>query len=246
MTDNTLEKPLTELSESYLPAKSLAFRVLESSKVTRPVFSHKRIKALFLPQTKRAFDVIFSLAAIVLLSPLFLVVAILVRLLLGSPVIFSQPRPGKDGKLFKIYKFRSMEEKVDSKGALLSDAERLTSFGKFLRSTSLDELPELFNVLRGEMSFVGPRPLIAEYLPLYSELQMRRHELRPGLTGWAQINGRNLLSWDEKFKFDVWYVDNWDLFLDLKILLLTVQKVLTGEGIQARNHATMPKFKGNK
>jgi len=163
----------------------------------------------------------------------------------GSPILFKQTRPGLNGKLFTIYKFRTMTLKKDTNGKLLSDAERLTRFGQFLRSTSLDELPELWNVLNGDMSLVGPRPLLTEYLPLYSKDQMRRHEVRPGITGWAQVNGRNALTWEEKFKRDVWYVDHQSFWLDIKILLMTVKKVLMREGISAKEDATMPVFKGN-
>jgi lipopolysaccharide/colanic/teichoic acid biosynthesis glycosyltransferase len=193
---------------------------------------------------KRAFDLAVSFVALVLLCvPLLLVVA-LVRARLGSPVFFRQRRPGLGGQPFEVIKFRTMTDGRGSDGNLLSDAERLTPFGRFLRASSMDELPELWNVLKGEMSLVGPRPLLLEYLPLYSAEQARRHEVRPGITGWAQVNGRNALSWDEKFKLDVWYVDNRTMWLDIKILWLTVRKVLVREGISAQGEATMPRFTG--
>lgn len=194
---------------------------------------------------KRIFEVIVSVVALILLLPVFLVVMILVRIKLGSPIFFRQVRPGKDGKPFVMIKFRTMLEASDEEGNPLPDSERLPPFGQFLRSSSLDELPELWNVLKGDMSLVGPRPLLMEYLPLYSPEQYRRHEVRPGLTGWAQVNGRNSLSWDEKFKLDVWYVDNRSLWLDIKILFLTVKKVLVRDGISAEGEATMAKFTGN-
>lgn len=194
--------------------------------------------------TKRLFDIFAAGAALVVFSPVLLCVALLARRRLGSPVIFRQTRPGKDGRPFEMLKFRTMTDARDSEGRLLPDAERLTSFGRFLRSTSLDELPELWNVLKGEMSLVGPRPLLMEYLPLYSPEQARRHEVRPGLTGWAQVNGRNALSWEQKFAFDVWYVDNRTFWLDMKIILLTVAGVLKRSGISAEGEATMPRFSG--
>ena len=174
-----------------------------------------------------------------------LILVILLRFLFGGPVIFRQVRPGKDGKPFEMVKFKTMTDGRDSNGALLPDAERLTRFGQFLRSTSLDELPGLWSVLRGDMSLVGPRPLLMEYLPLYSEDQARRHEVRPGITGWAQVNGRNAISWDEKFKLDVWYVDNQAFWLDLKILLLTIIRVVRKEGIAHQGQATTEKFRGS-
>lgn len=182
---------------------------------------------------------------IILLSPILLVVWILCRKKLGSPVIFKQERPGLHGKVFTMYKFRSMTEACDSEGNLLPDAERLTDFGKMLRRTSLDELPELFNILKGDMSFVGPRPLLVKYLDRYTPEQARRHNVRPGLTGWAQINGRNAISWEEKFKLDVWYVDNRSFWLDIKILWLTFFKVIKHEGISAAGEATMTEFMGS-
>ena len=193
---------------------------------------------------KRLMDLLGSFLGLILLSPVLIVVSALVRLKLGSPILFTQIRPGLGGKSFKMMKFRTMTDERDENGELLPDEVRLTQFGAFLRSTSLDELPELINVLRGDMSLVGPRPLLMEYLPLYSERQYRRHEARPGITGWAQINGRNALSWDEKFELDVWYVENRSLWLDIKILFLTVLKVVKRDGISHGGEATMPKFTG--
>lgn len=195
--------------------------------------------------TKRLFDIFASFFGLLLLSPIIAIVAWKIRKNLGSPVLFKQVRPGKDGKPFQMVKFRTMRDAVDAEGNPLPDSERLTPFGNWLRSTSLDELPELWNVLKGDMSLVGPRPLLMEYLPLYNAEQYRRHEVRPGVTGWAQVNGRNSLSWDEKFKLDVWYVDNRSLWLDIKILFLTVKKVLVRDGISAEGEATMAKFTGN-
>lgn len=195
---------------------------------------------------KRLFDLVVAIFAVIVLSPLFLIVALLVRLKLGSPILFSQQRPGLKGQVFRMYKFRSMIDKKDTSGDLLPDDQRLTSFGCFLRSSSLDELPALWNVLKGDMSLVGPRPLLVEYLSLYSTEEVRRHHVRPGITGWAQVNGRNAISWSEKFKLDVWYVDNQNFWLDLKILFLTVKKVFVREGISAEGEATMSKFKGAK
>ena len=194
---------------------------------------------------KRLVDILVSFFGIILLTPIFLLVAFLIRKNLGSPVIFSQIRPGIDGKPFKMYKFRSMKNAIDTSGNPLPDAERLTPFGKKLRSTSLDELPELWNVLKGDMSLVGPRPLLMEYLPLYDKEQYRRHNVRPGITGWAQINGRNAISWEDKFKLDVWYVDNQSLKLDFKILLLTIKKVFIKEGISSSGEVTTSKFTGS-
>lgn len=195
---------------------------------------------------KRAFDIIASCAGILLLSPLLLVLILLVRKFLGAPVFFQHQRPGLGGVPFVLYKFRTMTTKTDADGNLLPDEERLNAFGSFLRSSSLDELPELFNILKGDMSLVGPRPLLMEYLGRYSPEQARRHEVRPGLTGWAQVNGRNALSWDKKFEFDVWYVDNHSFVLDLKILWMTLVKVARREGISAEGHATAPFFWGNE
>lgn len=193
---------------------------------------------------KRFVDVVLVLLAAPLWVPLLAMLAILVRVKLGSPVFFSQIRPGRDGKPFRLIKFRSMTNACDASGALLPDAERLPPFGRLLRSTSLDELPELLNVLKGDMSLVGPRPLLMEYLPLYSAEQARRHELRPGLTGWAQVNGRNALSWEDKFKLDVWYVDNQSLWLDLRILFRTVVKVVRREGVSSEGSVTSTRFEG--
>ncbi|WP_394866650.1 sugar transferase [Paraclostridium bifermentans] len=195
---------------------------------------------------KRAIDILGSSLGGLLISPILIIIAILIRIKLGSPMFFTQDRVGKDGKVFKIVKFRTMLEAYDKFGEPLSDKERVTSFGNFLRSTSLDELPELINVLKGDMSLVGPRPLLVEYIGLYSKEQFRRHEVRPGMTGWAQVNGRNNLNWDDKFKMDVEYVDNVNLLLDIKILFLTIFKVLKRDGISKDGHVTMDKFKGNQ
>jgi lipopolysaccharide/colanic/teichoic acid biosynthesis glycosyltransferase len=193
---------------------------------------------------KRQFDLVLAVLGLLMLSPFLIVLMLLIRLKLGAPVFFTQTRPGKDGDPFRMVKFRSMTDERAPDGQLLPDAERLTNFGRFLRASSLDELPELWNVLRGEMSLVGPRPLLMEYLPLYSPEQARRHEVRPGITGWAQVNGRNAISWAEKFTLDVWYVDHRSLCMDVRILLLTVRKVLVRDGISAAGEATMPRFTG--
>ena len=195
---------------------------------------------------KRVFDVLVSAVALLLLCPVILFVAWQIRRKMGSPVLFRQVRPGLNGKPFEMIKFRTMKDALDASGNPLADAERLTPFGQFLRSSSLDELPELWNVLRGDMSLVGPRPLLMEYLPLYSAEQARRHEVRPGVTGWAQVNGRNTLRWEDKFKLDVWYVDNRSFWLDIKVLFLTVKKVLIRDGISADGEATMAKFTGSE
>jgi len=194
---------------------------------------------------KRVFDLVITFIGLLLLVPVIILVAVLVRLKLGSAIFFKQARPGLNGDIFNMYKFRTMTNECDKNGALKSDGVRLTEFGKFLRSTSLDELPGLWNVLKGDMSLVGPRPLLVEYLPLYSEKQSRRHEVKPGITGWAQVNGRNAISWDEKFDLDVWYVDNQSIWLDIKILWMTVKKVIVRDGISQSNHVTMDKFKGS-
>ena len=194
---------------------------------------------------KRLFDIVASASGLIFLSPVFLILIYLIRKNLGEPVFFTQERPGKDGKPFKMIKFRSMRDAVDKDGNPLPDSERLTPFGKKLRATSLDELPELWNVLKGDMSLIGPRPLLMSYLPLYNEFQFRRHEMKPGVTGWAQVNGRNALSWDEKFAHDIWYIDHYSFWLDMKILFLTVKKVFIKEGISAEGEATMPYFTGN-
>jgi lipopolysaccharide/colanic/teichoic acid biosynthesis glycosyltransferase len=195
---------------------------------------------------KRVFDFVVAAAAVIVLSPVIATVALLVRIKLGKPVLFRHVRPGLHGQPFTLLKFRTMIDVVDSDGSSLPDAQRLTAFGQLLRRWSLDEVPELYNVLRGDMSLVGPRPLLMEYLPLYSAEQARRHDVRPGLTGWAQVNGRNAISWDQKFAFDLWYVDHASLSLDLKILWLTVKNVFTRHGISAEGEATMPKFSGSK
>lgn len=195
---------------------------------------------------KRVFDIVVSTLALAVLCVPLLVLYCAIRLKLGSPVLFRQVRPGLSGRPFEMVKFRTMTNAVDASGNLLPDSVRLTRFGRFLRGTSLDELPELWNVVKGDMSLVGPRPLLMEYLPLYSPLQARRHEARPGVTGWAQVNGRNALSWEEKFALDVWYVENRSFMLDLKILGLTVRKVLIREGISASGEATMTKFTGDR
>jgi lipopolysaccharide/colanic/teichoic acid biosynthesis glycosyltransferase len=193
---------------------------------------------------KRIGDIIFSLSAIIILFPLFIVTAILVYVKLGSPIFFVQERPGRYGKIFKMVKFRTMNDKRDENGQLLPDKDRLTNFGRFLRSTSLDELPELINVLRGDMSLVGPRPLLVEYLNIYNERQKTRHNMLPGITGWAQVNGRNLISWNRKFELDVWYVENWSLLLDLKIVAITIKKVILRDGVNISKDISSEKFNG--
>ncbi|MBP9014440.1 MAG: sugar transferase [Smithella sp.] len=192
---------------------------------------------------KRLFDLALSVPALVILLPVLAVLALLVRITLASPVLFRQLRPGFQGKPFELYKFRTMNNKCDQDGKLLPDAERLTRLGRFLRATSIDELPELFNVLKGDMSLVGPRPLLMQYLDRYTPEQARRHEVRPGITGWAQVNGRNAITWEEKFKLDVWYVDNVSLLLDVKIILMTIWKIIKREGINQKGQATMEEFK---
>lgn len=198
------------------------------------------------PLIKRIFDIVIACIVLIVLSPIIFLVALLVRWNLGSPIFFRQNRPGLHGTIFQMIKFRTMLEITDSKGEVMGDASRITQLGKFLRSFSLDELPELWNVIKGEMSIVGPRPLLVEYLPLYNETQKRRHEVKPGITGLTQINGRNALAWNEKFDLDVWYVDNHSLWLDVKILLLTVKKVLIREGITSEGSMTAEKFGGNE
>jgi lipopolysaccharide/colanic/teichoic acid biosynthesis glycosyltransferase len=195
---------------------------------------------------KRVFDLVVAAAAVALLAPLVLAIAVAVRVGLGKPVFFVQERPGHHGVPFRMIKFRTMRDAVDADGQPLPDGDRLTPLGRFLRASSLDELPELWNVLRGDMSLVGPRPLLMEYLPLYSAEQARRHDVKPGITGWAQVNGRNALSWEEKFRLDVWYVDHASLWLDLKIMVLTLWKTIRRDGINQRGHATMPYFLGSK
>ena len=194
---------------------------------------------------KRIFDLALTIPALLALLPLMAAVALLIRLKLGAPILFRQRRPGRHGEPFSIFKFRTMTDDHDEHGQPLPDASRLTRFGHSLRSTSLDELPELFNVLKGEMSVIGPRPLLMQYLPRYTSEQARRHEVKPGITGWAQVNGRNGIAWEEKFELDVWYADHLTLKLDLKILLLTLAKVMNRDGISAKDHATMLEFKGS-
>lgn len=203
---------------------------MENKKITRAI--------------KRLFDIVAALGGLIVLSPVILIVAVLIRINLGSPIIFIQERIGKDNKRFKMMKFRSMKNLTDRNGKLLSDEERLTKFGKVLRSLSLDELPELINILKGEMSLIGPRPLLAEYLPLYSKRQLKRHEVTPGMTGLAQVNGRNSLKWKAKFEFDVYYVENWSLALDIKIFFKTFVKLFKREGINQEENVTMERFTG--
>ncbi len=201
---------------------------------------------LYQKYVKRFFDIVLSIVAITLLSPVLIVLAILVRAKLGSPVLFRQKRPGYHGEIFGLMKFRTMTDERDENGELLPDEVRLTSFGKKLRATSLDELPEFFNILRGDMSFVGPRPLLVQYLPLYNEEQAHRHDVLPGLTGWAQVNGRNAISWEKKFEYDVWYTRNVSFLLDLKIVFMTVGRVLKRDGISSETSATMEFFTGTQ
>jgi sugar transferase EpsL len=195
---------------------------------------------------KRVFDFICSLIGLLILSPILIVAALLIKIKIGSPILFKQERPGLNGEPFYVYKFRTMTDERDEYGELLPDDLRLTKFGLLIRKLSLDELPQLFNVLKGDLSLVGPRPLLMEYIELYTPEQARRHEVRPGITGWAQVNGRNAISWEEKFKLDVWYVDNRSFLLDIKILFLTVLKVFKSEGISQSGHVTMKKFAGSK
>ncbi|MBV6305077.1 sugar transferase [Candidimonas humi] len=195
---------------------------------------------------KRIFDVIVSSIALVLLSPILMLVAGIAYFKLGKPVLFRQIRPGRNGRPFRMIKFRTMRNAADAQGRPLPDAERLTPFGRLLRSTSMDELPELWNVFKGDMSLVGPRPLLMEYLPHYDARQARRHQVRPGITGWAQVNGRNAITWEEKFELDVWYVDHHSLWLDIKIIFMTIKKVLVRDGINAEGEATTTKFRGNR
>jgi len=195
---------------------------------------------------KRIFDIFVVLLSLPLLMPIYFLVALVVRIKLGSRILFKQPRPGLNNRIFNMIKFRTMTKECDSNDVLLPDSVRLTRFGQFLRSTSLDELPSLWCVLKGDMSLVGPRPLLVEYLSLYTAKQARRHEVKPGITGWAQVNGRNAISWNEKFELDVWYVDNQSIWLDVKILWLTVKKVIARDGITTQDNTTMPVFKGSK
>lgn len=194
---------------------------------------------------KRFLDLIVSLVAFSLLLPLFIIVTVLLYIANQGKPFFVQPRPGKNGRVFRLVKFKTMNDRKDAAGNLLSDAERLTAVGKFIRKTSLDEIPQLINVIKGEMSLIGPRPLLVEYLPLYNDTQKRRHEVRPGITGWAQVNGRNAIGWKEKFELDVWYVDNMSLLLDCKIIIFTMMKVVKSEGVSQQGHVTMTKFQGN-
>lgn len=195
---------------------------------------------------KPIFDRLLAFFLLVLLSPIIAIVAILIYLYISKPIFFRQKRPGKNGKIFIIYKFRTMNDARDINGNLLPDEDRLTKIGKLIRASSLDELPQLFNVLKGDMSFIGPRPLLVEYLPLYNNTQRKRHLVKPGITGWAQVNGRNAISWEEKFEYDVWYVENLSFLLDMKILWLTVVKVFKKEGVNSEGHVTMAKFEGNE
>jgi sugar transferase EpsL len=198
-----------------------------------------------IPISKRIFDLVLTVPGLILISPLLLVIAVLVRLFLGKPVLYSQVRPGYQNKLFTLLKFRTMTDARDNQGNLLPDEDRVTPLGRFLRNLSIDEFPELFNVLRGEMSLIGPRPLLVQYLQRYSPEQIRRHEVLPGITGWAQINGRNTITWQDKFLYDVWYVDHWSFWLDIKILAITFWKVIRREGISQEGHATASEFMGN-
>ena len=212
-------------------------------KKKRELIPHK--PGIYEKYIKRPQDFILSVIAIIVLSPVLVLIAVLVRIKLGSPVLFKQQRPGLNGKIFNMYKFRTMTDKRDSEGNLLPDAERLTKIGKIVRSLSIDELPQLINVLKGDMALVGPRPLLPKYLPLYSEEQFRRHEVRPGITGWAQVNGRNDISWKRKFELDVWYVDHISFWLDVKIIMLTIKKVFVREGINKEGNATTEPFNGH-
>ncbi len=198
------------------------------------------------PVCKRLFDILFSLLVLVILSPLFLLLSLLLIMIQGTPVIFSQVRPGLDGRLFKLVKFRTMRDLRDEQGKPLPDEQRITRLGAFMRRSSLDELPEFLNVLKGDMSVVGPRPLLVQYLQRYTPEQARRHHVRPGVTGWAQVNGRNALTWEEKFALDVWYVDHWSFRLDVRIILLTIWKIFKREGISQPGHASMPEFMGSE
>lgn len=194
---------------------------------------------------KRLFDLVLAFVLIILFLPVYIIVSLLIWLKMGRPILFRQKRPGKNEKIFGIYKFRTMTNEKDADGNLLSDEQRLVGIGKFIRSTSLDELPQLFNVLKGEMSFVGPRPLLIEYLDLYDDEQQRRHDVKPGITGWAQVNGRNAISWEQKFEYDVWYVDHQSFWLDMKILWMTFLKVVKRSDISSSSSVTMEKFKGS-
>ena len=195
---------------------------------------------------KRVFDILLSLVLIILFLPIYLIISLLILAKMGKPIFFRQERPGLNGEIFNIYKFRTMTNEKDKNGELLSDEKRLIGIGKFIRSTSLDELPQLFNVFKGNMSFVGPRPLLVEYLPLYNERQKKRHDVKPGITGWAQVNGRNAISWEEKFELDVWYVEHQSFWLDMKILWMTFLKVIKRSDVSSSTSMTMEKFMGNK
>lgn len=232
--------------ENRKPKTDMTEKQQQSTIVRRQPTTDMRKPKVYQRFFKRPMDFILSLLAIIVLSPVFLIIAILVRIKFGSPVIFRQDRPGLNEKIFTMYKFRTMTDKKDEKGELLPDSERLTKFGKLLRSTSLDELPELFNILKGDMSIVGPRPLLVRYLPLYNKQQKRRHEVRPGLSGWAQVNGRNAISWEDKFKFDVEYVEKMSFLMDVKIIFQTVKQALIRKGISSETSVTMEYFKGNK
>ena len=203
------------------------------------------IHNLYIKVGKRTFDIFLALFSFIFMSPIFVIIGFFIFIFMGRPIIFKQDRPGLNSKLFTVFKFRTMNNSSDKNGVLAQDSERLNYFGNFLRSWSIDELPELWNILTGKMSFVGPRPLLVEYLALYSSQQSRRHEVRPGLTGWAQVNGRNNISWEDKFNLDIWYVDNVSFTLDLKILLKTITYTLKKEGITSKDHATSPKFKSS-
>ncbi len=214
---------------------------------------HTQRKNLYNPNVKnnkrflkRLLDIVVSVLVLVIFSPILLIIGLWIFFSYGKPIFFYHTRPGFNGEPFRLVKFRSMKDTRDEKGELLPDAERITRFGHFIRKTSIDELPEFYNVLRGDMSLVGPRPLLMQYLPRYSVEQRRRHDVLPGITGWAQVNGRNAISWEEKFKFDLWYIDNWSFWLDIKILIMTIQKVFSGEGISQPGRATMDEFMGNE
>lgn len=221
-------------------------RVLAEEKYDVNKLNEQELKGMGYRMLKRTFDILASLCGLIVLSPVLAIVAWQINRKLGSPVLFRQVRPGKDGKPFEMIKFRTMRDARDAEGNPLPDAERMTPFGSFLRSSSLDELPELWNVLKGDMSLVGPRPLLMEYLPSYSAEQFRRHEIRPGVTGWAQVNGRNSISWESKFKLDVWYVDHRSFWLDIKIIYLTLLKVVVRDGINAEGETTMSFFTGTE
>ena len=212
----------------------------------RIINEKERANKLLMWRIKRLFDMAIAVPSVIILLPVFILIGFFVRMKIGVPVLFKQARPGLHGKPFTIYKFRTMTDERDNDGNLLSDGERLTRLGRFLRKTSMDELPELFNVIKGDMSIVGPRPLLIQYLDRYTPEQARRHEVKPGITGWAQVNGRNAITWEEKFKLDVWYVDNWSVWLDAKVIFMTIKKVLYREGISQEGHETMEYFMGSE